>query len=186
MSLRSDLQQVIDEVDAADQRARSLDGALTDAQFNWHEDGRWSIAQCIDHLATTAVVYGAAIKGGVDRARADGVIGGGPISPSFVGARFIASLEPPVRRRGRAPAAIRPTSRASRAEIMQAYYASHEGFRALVRSCADIDVNRATYPNPFLPLIRMRVGTGLRIVPAHDRRHLWQAEQVTSAPGFPR
>jgi hypothetical protein len=26
----------------------------------------------------------------------------------------------------------------------------------------------------------------LRIIPAHDRRHLWQAEQVTRAAGFPR
>jgi len=31
--------------------------------------------------------------------------------------------------------------------------------------------------NPYLPLIRFTVGTGLLIMPAHERRHLLQAER---------
>ncbi|MEX2663206.1 MAG: hypothetical protein WD227_14850 [Vicinamibacterales bacterium] len=42
-------------------------------------------------------------------------------------------------------------------------------------------MNRATFQNPFIPVIRMRVSTGLHVVAAHDRRHLWQAEQVVHA-----
>jgi hypothetical protein len=186
MTLRADLQQVIDDVDAADRTAEALNGRLTDAQFAWHEPGRWSVAKCLDHLATMNEVYSAAIATGVEKAERNGWAGGGPIAPSFFGAKFIQSMEPPVKHRGRSPAAARPVSTAPRADIMRAYFQAHEKFRNLVRRCAAIDVNRATYMNPFLRVVPMRVGTGLRIIPAHDRRHLWQADQVTKADGFPR
>jgi hypothetical protein len=55
----------------------------------------------------------------------------------------------------------------------------------LIRDAAEIDLTRATFQNPFIPIVRMRVATGLAILPAHDRRHLWQAEQVQLAPGYP-
>jgi hypothetical protein len=32
----------------------------------------------------------------------------------------------------------------------------------------------------------MRAGTGLRIIIAHERRHVWQAWGVREATGFPR
>jgi hypothetical protein len=57
--------------------------------------------------------------------------------------------------------------------------------RQMIAAAADVDINRATLPNPFLGIVRMRVSTALLVIPAHDRRHLWQAEQVWKAPGFP-
>jgi DinB superfamily len=186
MSPRADLQQIIDEIDATGRAADALVTPLTDAQFHFSLPGRWSIAQCIDHLATMNVVYSRPIGEAVEAARQKGLTGGGPIAPTFFGRRFIASQEPPVKRRLRTPSQAQPRSTASRDEMMRAYHASHDTIRAIARSCAGIDVNRATYPNPFIPLVRMRVGTGLRILAAHERRHLWQAEQVRKAEGFPR
>jgi hypothetical protein len=194
MSLRPDLQQVIDDIDAADRAAEALVAPLADDQFHWsptrlHRGQRregWSIAQCIDHLATTNVVYAAAVRQAVEAANRKGWSGGGPIAPTFVGAKFIRDMEPPVKRKFGAPANVVPRSGAARDNIMQAYFAAHQSVRGLVRDCAGIDVNRAKFANPFFPLLRVRVGTGLRVMPAHDRRHLWQARQVTQAEGFPR
>jgi hypothetical protein len=42
------------------------------------------------------------------------------------------------------------------------------------------------FQNPFVPLLRFTIGTGLLVINAHDRRHLWQAERVEDAPGFPK
>lgn len=178
--MRSDLQGVIDEIDTADRAAEDLVAPLSDEQFHWQPaPGRsWSVAQCLDHLATIDVYYGAAIERAVEHARERGLRGGGAISPTFFGERFIRSLEPPVKLRSRAPASVQPRSSGSREDILTAYLAAHDRFRALVRSCEGIDVNRAKFPNPFFPMFRIRVGTGLRVIPAHDRRHLWQAGQV--------
>jgi hypothetical protein len=49
-----------------------------------------------------------------------------------------------------------------------------------------IEFNRVRFKNPFVPLLRFTVGTGLMVINAHDRRHLWQAERVQVAPGFPK
>jgi hypothetical protein len=57
--------------------------------------------------------------------------------------------------------------------------------RQVIAAAADVDINRATLPNPFLRIVRLRVSTALMVLAAHDRRHLWQAEQVRTAPGFP-
>jgi hypothetical protein len=94
-------------------------------------------------------------------------------------------MEPPVKRRLSAPSKTRPGSTTTREQILARYHDSHDRLRRLVTACADLDVNRATFKNPFVGFVRVRVGTAFRIMMAHDRRHLWQAEQVRRAPGFP-
>jgi hypothetical protein len=95
-------------------------------------------------------------------------------------------MEPPVKRRMRAPRKGKPLPMKERRAILDAYRAGHDLIRGLIADARDIDVNRARFPNPFVPLIRFSVATGLFVIAAHDRRHLWQAEQVKQAPGFPK
>jgi hypothetical protein len=187
-TLPADLQRILDDIDAADRLGATIAGQATDQQFNWRprEGQGWSIAQCLDHLAVINAFYSTPIQQAVDDARARGWTRRGPAAPGFFGRRFIASQEPPVKRRLRAPRSVQPapTSR-SREEILRAYHDAHTLVRRLIASAAEVDVNRATFPNPFLRVIPMRVSTGLLVLAAHDRRHLWQAEQVRLAPGFP-
>jgi len=179
-ALPEDLQKIVSDVDAVDRAAEGLAARVTDEEFHWQPDEgrRWSIAQCLDHLATINELYTAAIREGVKVARARGWKRRGPAMPSFFGRKFVASQEPPVTRRWRAPEKVQPRPRRSREQIMEAYRHAHDDFRQVVADCAQLDVNRATFPNPFFSLVRVKVSTGLHVVPAHDRRHLWQAEQV--------
>ncbi|HXG54609.1 MAG TPA: DinB family protein [Vicinamibacterales bacterium] len=179
-TLPEDLQTIVSDVDAADRAAEAIAARVTDEAFQWQPDGgrRWSIAQCLDHLAAVNGLYTAAIRVGVKNAQALGWTRTGPAVPGFLGRRFIALQEPPVTRRVRAPEKVQPRPRRSREEIMKAYRDAHDDFRQLVSECAQLDVNRATFPNPFFSLVRVKVSTGLLVLPAHNRRHLWQAEQV--------
>jgi hypothetical protein len=183
--MRQDLQRVLDEIEALDREADVIVGPLSDEQFFFRPDeGRaWGVAECLDHLATTNVLYGGAIEKAVDEARQRGLAGGGPIAPTFFGERFIRSMEPPVKMRSRAPQSVRPRASGNRQEILAAYLASHDRLRDLVRRCEGVDVNRATFPNPFFALLKVRVGTGLRVITAHDRRHLWQARESLKKAG---
>jgi hypothetical protein len=94
---------------------------------------------------------------------------------------FADSFEPPVKRRTGGPAKIKPRPGRTRQEILTDYRAAHDAIRQAIRDAAAVDVNRAAFANPFIPVIRMRVSTGLHVIAAHDRRHLWQAEQVVRA-----
>jgi hypothetical protein len=187
MPLPPDLQRILDDINAADRAADVIAAACTEEQFHWRprQGQGWSIGECLDHLATINVVYGDAIRRGIQNARARGWTRHAPAVPGFFGSLFVKSLEPPVTRRLRAPANTRPGPAKSRDEILAAYHAAHDHVRSLVSDAAEIDANRACFVNPFLHVLRVRVSTGLQVIAAHDRRHLWQAEQVRQTPGYP-
>src|SRR5688572_18929262 len=104
--LPADLQALLDEIDRLDRAADTLSSPLSDTQFYWQPDGgrAWSIALCLEHLATANRVYSTVIRGAVDAARARGLRRTGPIASTYFGRRFIASLEPAAGLRTKAPA----------------------------------------------------------------------------------
>ena len=183
MSLPGDLQTVVDAIVAIEQRADEIAAGLSEEEFQWQPDGgrRWSVAQCIDHLAVGAEVYLATIRPVVDQARHKGVPRRGPATPGFFGRKFINSLEPPVKMRGKAPNKILPRPKRSRDEIMRSFHDAHAAFRQLIADCAEIDTNAVTFKNPFLTFVNMKISTAINVIPAHGRRHLWQATNVVSA-----
>ena len=186
-ALPPDIQRVLDEIAESDRTADDLVANLTDTQFVWRPgEGSWSIAECLEHLATTNTVYGDAMRHGIDAARRRGFTTYSPLKPGFFGRKFINSMEPPVRMRGRAPSQVRPRAGLSRAEILGRYHEAHRRVVETIREAAGVDPNRAMFPNPFFRLVRVSVATGMQVIAAHDRRHLWQARQVLANPGFPK
>jgi hypothetical protein len=185
--LPPELQRILDDIDDADRRGAAIAASCSDEQFYWRPlDGEgWSIAQCLDHLGVINVVYGSAIRSGIEVARRRGSTRREPAKPGYLGGRFVRSMEPPVTRRLRAPRKGRPASMKDRELILDGYRAGHTLARQLIADAATIDANRARFKNPFLPLLRFSIATGLFVIAAHDRRHLWQAEQVTRSPRFP-
>ena len=186
--LPPDLQEVLDQIDAADRDGASLAAPLSEEQFGWQPDGggSWSVGQCLEHLAVINVLYGDAVRSGIERAHARGWHRQGPLAPGIFGRWFVRSLEPPVKLRSRAPGTVHPRAQLPKAEVLRQYHDAHDRVRALVRNAAGIDANRATFQNPFVRFVRVRVATGLQVIPAHDRRHLWQARRVIERPDFPR
>ena len=178
--LPPDLQRILDAIDATDRAGAAIAARVTDEEFQWKPDEgrRWSIAECLDHMATINSIYSAAVRSGVEQARKNGWTRKRPVEPGFFGRKFVASQEPPVKMKLRAPQRVQPKPMRRREEIMRAYHDAHSEVRHLLEECATIDANRATFSNPFVPILKVKVSTGLHVMPAHDRRHLWQAEQV--------
>jgi hypothetical protein len=179
-TLPPDLQPFWNDLEQADRAALAFSSRLTDEEFFWQPDGgrRWSVALCLNHLTVANEVYGKGMSGALDLAKARGWTRQGPAAPGFFGRKFAESLEPPVRRRTKAPGKIAPRPVGSRADVLNAYRAAHDHIRELLQRAATLDVNRATFRNPFIGLVRVKVATGFLVISAHDRRHLWQAEQV--------
>src|SRR5438034_6753740 len=52
-TLPADLQRLDEALDAAERDARTLVDGLTEARGAWRaESGSWTVAECLDHLAT--------------------------------------------------------------------------------------------------------------------------------------
>ena len=102
----------------------------------------------------------------------------GPIRPRVLEGWFIRSLEPRAGPRLKAPRKIVPAARKSRTEVGEQWERVQAELRELMHAAAPLDLNRTRFINPFIPLLRWSVGTGFLALDAHERRHIWQAEQV--------
>jgi hypothetical protein len=175
--LAADTQSIFSELARTEGEAKVLVEGLSDQQLNSHPNDRsWSIAQCLDHLARMNTTYAAAMTTTVEQAANTGA--GGLILPGWPSRHFIRSMDAPAKQKFKAPKVGVPRTFISGAEALQGFTRSHDELRALVTRAADVDVNRVRFKNPFVPLLRFTVGTGMLVILAHDRRHLWQAEQV--------
>jgi hypothetical protein len=184
--LPDDVQELLRALDDNDRRAEDLVRDLDDERLNWRPDERsWSVAQCLDHLNVASLAYLGPMREALERARRKGAVRRGPIRPGAVGRWFVASLEPPPKRRLPAPKKIVPALRKGKAEATEEWRRAQAAVKDLLREAAGFDLNGTRFVNPFLSLIRFSLGTGFQVLPAHQRRHLWQAERVKANPRFP-
>lgn len=180
------LLSILEDIDKSDHEARRIIDSVSDAQANWRpSETSWSIAQCIDHLARTNQIYTATLLEAIRSSGAKKQPFNGPIRTGLLTGPFLRSLEPPPKGKSKSPRNILPASATPRDEVLQAFLRSHDGLRIVIREGAGVDLNRTYFRNPFLKFLRFPVGAGLLIVNAHDRRHLWQAEQALGSTGFP-
>jgi hypothetical protein len=171
-------------LDAAERDARSLASGLTNERGAWRAAaGSWSVAQCLDHLATANRVYLRAMQPAAERALTDGRRRRRPALPGLVGGWFVRSLEPPVspRFRTRAAAAIQPRPAPPLDDALGEFLASQDEVRSFLRRFQEIDLAGVRFPNPFIRGVRFSLATGLHAIAAHERRHLWQAWRIKDA-----
>ena len=184
--LPPDVQEILRALDDIDRRAGLLIVALDDERFNWRPDERsWSVAQCLDHLNISNRAYLDPMRAALERARRQGRVRRGAIQPGFLGRWFVATLEPPPKRRLPAPKKIVPAARKGRDEVIGEWRRIQAEVKDLLRAGAAQDLNGIRFVNPFFSLIRFSVGTGFQVIAAHERRHLWQAERILANPRFP-
>jgi hypothetical protein len=168
-------------LDAIDADARALVDGLTEETGTWRPaPGSWSVAECLDHLATANRVYLAAMTPPAERALADGSRRHRPALPGFIGGWFARTLEPPARPgfRSKAPKKIEPRPAPPLKDAFLAFLATQDGVRAFMQRFAGIDLAGVRFPNPLVKGIRFSLATGLHVIAAHDRRHIWQGWNV--------
>jgi hypothetical protein len=184
MKTHADIQSLEDQLNAADRDAQSLAAELTPKQGAWQPaPGSWSVAECLEHLAISNRAYIAAMQLAADRARSEGKMRRGPANPGFFGGWFAKLLEPPAKRgfRIKAPPAIVPSRAATLAEAFADFASAQIEVRAFLQTNADLDLARITFANPFIGGVRFSLASGLNIITVHERRHLWQAQNVRRA-----
>lgn len=185
--LSPDLQRLLADLADSDQRASEMVQALSDRQVNWRPSNtEWSIAQCLDHLGKSNRIYAAALQRAIEESRQEPAPTPIALQPGVFGRMFIRTLEPPPTRKLRAPRKIIPCERIDKDEALRNFLESDEAIRAVIRNGGALDLNRIRFKNPLFWFLRFTVATGLLIIAAHNRRHLWQAQATLENPLFPK
>jgi hypothetical protein len=183
-SHRPDLAALAAAYDAVDADARGLVGGLSEELGTWSADAAsWSVAQCLDHLATGNRVYLAAMQPAAEAALEGGRLHRRPAQPGPIGRWFVRRLEPPVnpRFRTKAPRKIEPRVSPSLHDAATRFLTSLDEVRAFLWKYENVDLAGVRFPNPLVRGVRFSLATGLHVLAAHARRHLWQAHRVCAA-----
>lgn len=177
----NDIEDLDAQIDAVQADVEALVRGLDETSGGWAAaPTSWSAAQCLDHLAVFNGVYLGAMQRAAVKGRAQGRLRRGPAKPGFIGRLFIAEVEPPVkpRTRFRAPSNIQPGAAPSLIDANTRLVASQGEVRAFLVKNADLDLTGVRFANPILRGVRFSLASGLNIILAHERRHLWQARQT--------
>lgn len=183
--LASDIVSFIHQLDDEDQQASARMADLNDRQANWQPlaGAGWSVAQCLDHMAVTSRTYLAALKTAAAQARS----GHRPLQAGgWISRYFLAKAEPPAALKIKAPQKIQPASNIGKDQALAQFMQSTDEVRRFAIDTAGLDLCGVRFKNPFVPLLDFTMATGLLVIATHNRRHLWQAQQVLKRPDFPR
>ncbi|HUP47189.1 MAG TPA: DinB family protein [Thermoanaerobaculia bacterium] len=179
MTALADLEQELDE---AAERARRLVESTEPRLFTVRPDlWSWSASECMAHLSLSSEMFIPLLRGAIDEARRRGVTGEEPPSMDLLGRILRWFMEPPVRKRLKTSAPFVPKGVRAKAEALGEFMALQRRLVELVRSAEGIALSRVKVVSPFDKRARYNVYSAFRIITAHQRRHLWQAEQAVAA-----
>ena len=181
------LQTVDAETKKNSDEAGTLAGGLSEVQLSWTSaPDRWSIAQCLDHLATTSKAFEphltAALKRGRDKWPVRSPV---PYRPSLVGGWLIKQVVPGATRKVPAPKVFRPSQSPVIENALEKFLQQQEGFLRFVLEAEGLDYNKTRLRSPVTPLMRYSVADAFVVTVVHGWRHLAQARRMLETPGFP-
>lgn len=174
------LDELTGQLNSIRARAQQLVSSLTSDQLTRRPDpAKWSIAECLAHLNLTAAVVQPKIAAAIELGRKAQMTSAGPFSPGPLGRLLIWIAEPPPKFRMRAPKKIAPAiAHGDPAQIMADFMNVQDRWEKLVRDCDGLDQNRIKVASLFAGMPQLRLAAPIPWMMAHQRRHLWQGEDV--------
>jgi len=180
------LRTIISQSEASNAAASELVTDLNEEQLNWKPGtDKWSIAQCLDHLAVSSSKFDQYFESALGWARSKWpVISPPAYRPTRMGAWLIKQIEPVTGRNLPAPKVFRPSSSDIQGAL-QKFLDQQETFLNFVRGADGVDFNKTRLRSPVTPFMRYSLADAFVITVVHTRRHLGQARKVLETPGLP-
>ena len=176
---------LVEEFSAMARDTEMVFGRYDATQLNWQpQAGRWSVAQCFDHLLKTADGMFLTFDRALDPNVAPTVWQRLPMWPRMLGRALITSQAPGGKRKYRAPATAQPAGSSLDPLTVERFIACQHLGIARLRALGAEDARRIAV-SPFVAQITYSVLDGYRLIAAHQRRHFDQARRVIEHPAFP-
>lgn len=172
------LDEVEKELNEATRRAwtlvQSMDGRLFTVRPS---PGSWSAGECLAHLSLSSSQFLPVLREAIQKAASPGRKKRRQVKMDLLGRILRWFLEPPIRKRVRTTAPFVPKSIRAKAEAFGEFAMFQEKLLDLLGEARDADLAQKIV-SPFDKRVRYNLLSAFRIVAAHERRHLWQAEQA--------
>lgn len=178
MTALTELEQELTE---AGERAKRLVDATEPRHFTVRPQiSSWSASECIAHLSLSTETFLPVLRDAIEEARKRGLTSGKDPSMDLLGRILRWLMEPPVRSRLKTPARFVPKSVRAKAESLNEFLSLQRQLIELLHSAHDISLSGMKIVSPFDKRARYNLYSAFRIIAAHQRRHLWQAEHAVA------
>ena len=167
------------ELQATIRRARALADRAGPARWQRQPSpGQWAPSECVQHLIATIDAFLPLVDAALDAAppREAPVIR--RFAPGLLGRALLWVIEPPYRIRTKTSAAfVPPATRTPEVDLSELTH-RHTALSARLARADGHFLDRLTIVSPFDARVRYSLFTAFRLLPTHERRHLWQAERA--------
>ncbi len=136
----------------------------------------WSASEAIAHLTITNRRFVPILAEVIDAAPVDGVPE--EMKLDATGWLLTRLMEPPIWFGSRTNPAFIPESAEPMEQVVQDFHASQRELIESIGAMDGLDITSIRITSPFRSSVRYSVYSALRILAAHQRRHLWQAEHA--------
>ena len=133
----------------------------------------WSMGECIEHLAITTRNYLEL----ADKAFLNAPRAAGPYKKDFTGRLLAWYLDPPYRRKDKTLPAYEPPKLTAE-RVLPDFLASQEQLLARLEQANGLALDQIKVRSSFNEKIAYNLYSFFCILAAHQRRHLWQADNV--------
>jgi hypothetical protein len=140
--------------------------------------GSWSATECLDHLARTTLSFLPAISRAI--ASAPKLATNRPLRTGAIALLLIRNLEPPYRLRYKVIPELVPQETGFEAAWSNFEKSQSQLFEA-VQSAVGFAIDKVQVRCPVYARISYNVYGAFRMLAAHQRRHLWQMQQILTA-----
>jgi hypothetical protein len=180
----AELGEVKQELLDARERARHLSEGL--AETLWATapgPGRWSIAECLIHLNITSERFIPIIDDAIREGRELGRQETAPPRRDLIGWILAKALEPPYRLRSRTTAPFVPARIEPMPDVLERFDYLQGELLVRIDRAQGLPLEQLRIASPFNARVKYNLYSAFRLLPVHQRRHLWQAEQVRAQLG---
>jgi DinB superfamily len=175
----AELDQIKQELLDARERARRLSEGLTETLWATAPGpSRWSIAECLIHLNTTSERFIPIIDDAIREGRELGVRATAPPRRDLMGWLLAKWLEPPYRMRTKTTAPFVPARIEAMADVLERFDYLQGELLVRMDRLQGLPLERLRVVSPFNARVKYNLYSAFCLLPVHQRRHLWQAEQV--------
>jgi hypothetical protein len=143
--------------------------------------GSWSAAQCLHHLNISSDAYFPVWQQVIATAGPRKAELNSPYKVDLWGWLLSWILEPPARIRSKTPVHLEPGEPSELTHVLGGFLDRQQRIIATLHRCRGRAIDQVKMASPADPRIRYNVWSSFVIVAAHQRRHLWQAEQAVAA-----
>lgn len=181
-----ELPALIADANAIAAEAQGTFGPLTRDQLNWREGaGQWSVAQCFEHLIKINDAYAPQWRLIEQGAYAPTWRDRVPWLAGLFGSLILRAVQPESPRKFKAAHHVEPSTGTIDADIIARFLAHQQEVVAHMTMTGSRDLRRVMVTSAVAPIAFYSALDAFRILVAHERRHMAQAERVINADGFP-